>query len=246
MNPPLARERFPVSEFNPFALEGLTYDDVLLLPGPTDVIPSEADTSTRLTKRITINIPLVSAAMDTVTEAPMAISLARQGGIGIIHRNLSIDDQARQVDQVKRSESGMITDPVTISPDATLQDLDDLCGHYRVSGLPVVDADKKLLGIITNRDTRFIPREQFMTTRVYEAMTAMPLITARVGVPRQEVIDLLSKHRIEKLPLVDDAGILQGLITVKDFDKAEQYPLATKDEDGRLRVGAAVGFFGEG
>src|SRR6185312_12797174 len=170
----------------------------------------------------------------------------RQGGIGIIHRNLSIDDQARQVDQVKRSESGMITDPVTISPDATLQDLDDLCGHYRVSGLPVVDADKKLLGIITNRDTRFIPREQFMTTRVYEAMTAMPLITARVGVPRQEVIDLLSKHRIEKLPLVDDAGILQGLITVKDFDKAEQYPLATKDEDGRLRVGAAVGFFGEG
>lgn len=246
MNPPLARERFPMSEFNPFALEGLTYDDVLLLPGPTDVIPSEADTSTRLTKRININIPLLSAAMDTVTEAPMAISLARQGGIGIIHRNLSIDDQARQVDQVKRSESGMITDPVTISPDATLQELDDLCGHYRVSGLPVVDSDKKLLGIITNRDTRFIPREQFMTTRVYETMTAMPLITAKVGVPRQEVIDLLSKHRIEKLPLVNDAGILQGLITVKDFDKAEQYPLATKDDEGRLRVGAAVGFFGEG
>ncbi|WP_372696946.1 IMP dehydrogenase [Arthrobacter sp. JSM 101049] len=235
-----------MSEFNPFALEGLTYDDVLLLPGPTDVIPSEADTSTRLTKRININIPLLSAAMDTVTEAPMAISLARQGGIGIIHRNLSIDEQARQVDQVKRSESGMITDPVTISPDATLQDLDDLCGHYRVSGLPVVDSDKKLLGIITNRDTRFIPREQFMTTRVYEAMTAMPLITARVGVPRQEVIDLLSKHRIEKLPLVDEAGVLQGLITVKDFDKAEQYPMATKDDEGRLRVGAAVGFFGEG
>ncbi|MDN5754741.1 MAG: IMP dehydrogenase [Micrococcaceae bacterium] len=235
-----------MSEFNPFALEGLTYDDVLLLPGPTDVIPSEADTATRLTKRITINIPLLSAAMDTVTEAPMAISLARQGGIGIIHRNLSIDDQARQVDQVKRSESGMITDPVTISPDATLQELDDLCGHYRVSGLPVVDAQKKLLGIITNRDTRFIPLEQFLTTKVYEAMTAMPLITARVGVPRDEVIALLSKHRIEKLPLVDDDGVLQGLITVKDFDKAEQYPLATKDDEGRLRVGAAVGFFGEG
>lgn len=235
-----------MSEFNPFAFEGLTYDDVLLLPGPTDVIPSEADTATRFTKRISLNIPLASAAMDTVTEASMAIALARQGGIGIIHRNLSIDDQAKQVDQVKRSESGMITDPVTVGPDATLQELDDLCFHYRVSGLPVVDAGKKLLGIITNRDTRFIPREQFLTTKVYEAMTAMPLVTARVGVPRAEVIALLSKHRIEKLPLVDDHGILQGLITVKDFDKAEQYPLATKDEEGRLRVGAAVGFFGEG
>ncbi|PQZ96021.1 IMP dehydrogenase [Arthrobacter sp. MYb227] len=235
-----------MTEFNPFAFEGLTYDDVLLLPGPTDVIPSEADTTTRLTKRININIPLLSAAMDTVTEAPMAISLARQGGIGIIHRNLSIEDQAKQVDQVKRSESGMITDPVTVHPGATLADWDDLCAHYRVSGLPVVDENRKLLGIITNRDTRFVPRETFMTTKVYEVMTAMPLITAKVGVPRDEVINLLGKHRIEKLPLVDDNGILQGLITVKDFDKAEQYPLATKDEDGRLRVGAAVGFFGEG
>lgn len=243
---PHRRERSTVTEFNPFAFEGLTYDDVLLLPGPTDVIPSEADTTTRLTKRININIPLLSAAMDTVTEAPMAISLARQGGIGIIHRNLSIEDQAKQVDQVKRSESGMITDPVTVHPGATLADWDDLCAHYRVSGLPVVDENRKLLGIITNRDTRFVPRETFMTTKVYEVMTAMPLITAKVGVPRDEVINLLGKHRIEKLPLVDDNGILQGLITVKDFDKAEQYPLATKDEDGRLRVGAAVGFFGEG
>lgn len=235
-----------MTEFNPFALEGLTYDDVLLLPGPTDVIPSEADTTTRLTKRININIPLLSAAMDTVTEAPMAIALARQGGIGIIHRNLSIDDQAKEVDQVKRSESGMITDPVTVHPGATLQEWDDLCAHYRVSGLPVVDENRKLLGIITNRDTRFVPRETYMTTKVYEVMTAMPLITAQVGVSREEVIKLLGKHRIEKLPLVDADDILQGLITVKDFDKAEQYPLATKDDDGRLRVGAAVGFFGEG
>ena len=233
-------------DFNPFALEGLTYDDVLLLPGPTDVIPSDADTSTRLTKRITLNVPILSAAMDTVTEAPMAIALARLGGIGIIHRNISIDEQARQVDQVKRSESGMITDPVTITPDATLQDLDDLCAHYRVSGLPVVDENRKLLGIITNRDTRFVPRAEWITTKVYEKMTVMPLITAPVGTSREEVLNLLATHRIEKLPLVDGNDVLQGLITVKDFDKAEDYPLATKDEEGRLRVGAAVGFFGEG
>ncbi|WP_421015697.1 IMP dehydrogenase, partial [Glutamicibacter creatinolyticus] len=235
-----------VSEFNPFALEGLTYDDVLLLPGPTDVIPSDADTTTRLTKRINIKTPIISAAMDTVTEAPMAIALARQGGIGVIHRNLSIEDQAKQVDQVKRSESGMISDPVTVHPGATLDEWDDLCARYRVSGLPVVDENRKLLGIITNRDTRFVPRENFMTTKVYEVMTGMPLITAKVGVSREEVIQLLSKNRIEKLPLVDDEDRLTGLITVKDFDKAEQYPLATKDDEGRLRVGAAVGFFGEG
>ncbi|GHD04183.1 IMP dehydrogenase [Zhihengliuella salsuginis] len=235
-----------MSEFNPFALEGLTYDDVLLLPGPTDVIPSDADPSTRLSKRIRLSIPLTSAAMDTVTEAPMAIAIARQGGIGIIHRNLSIEQQAKQVDKVKRSESGMITDPVTISPGATLMELDDLCGHYRVSGLPVVDDEKKLLGIITNRDTRFVPREEFATTKVYEKMTPMPLVTAEVGVQPEVVQDLLGRHRIEKLPLVDGEGVLRGLITVKDFDKAEQYPQATKDDEGRLRVGAAVGFFGEG
>jgi IMP dehydrogenase len=233
-------------DFNPFALEGLTYDDVLLLPGPTDVIPSEADTATRLSKRITLNVPILSAAMDTVTEAPMAIALARQGGIGIIHRNISIEDQAKHVDQVKRSESGMITDPVTIAPDATLRDLDDLCAHYRVSGLPVVDENRKLLGIITNRDTRFVPRETWATTKVVEKMTSMPLITAPVGTTREKVFELLAENRIEKLPLVDENDILQGLITVKDFDKAEDYPLATKDDEGRLRVGAAVGFFGEG
>jgi IMP dehydrogenase len=233
-------------DFNPFALEGLTYDDVLLLPGPTDVIPSEADTATKLSKRITLNVPILSAAMDTVTEAPMAIALARQGGIGIIHRNISIEDQAKHVDQVKRSESGMITDPVTIAPDATLRDLDDLCAHYRVSGLPVVDENRKLLGIITNRDTRFVPRETWATTKVVEKMTSMPLITAPVGTTREKVFELLAENRIEKLPLVDENDILQGLITVKDFDKAEDYPLATKDDEGRLRVGAAVGFFGEG
>ncbi|WP_336857695.1 IMP dehydrogenase [Sinomonas albida] len=233
-------------EHDPFGFLGLTYDDVLLLPGPTDVIPSEADTSTRLSRRIRLGIPVLSAAMDTVTEARMAISLARQGGIGILHRNLSIEDQAEQVDQVKRSESGMITKPVTVGPEATLRELDDLCAHYRVSGLPVVDENRRLLGIITNRDTRFIAHEEFATRKVHEVMTPMPLVTAKVGVGRDEVIGLLGKHRIEKLPLVDDDGLLQGLITVKDFEKAELYPNATKDEAGRLRVGAAVGFFGDG
>ncbi|MCY1158904.1 MAG: guaB [Citricoccus sp.] len=231
---------------DPFGFVGLTYDDVLLLPNATDVIPADADTSTRLTKRITLNIPVVSAAMDTVTEAPLAISLARQGGLGIIHRNLSVEDQAAHVDRVKRSESGMITDPVTVGPDATLADWDDLCAQYRVSGLPVVDASDTLLGIITNRDTRFIPRDEFEHRTVESAMTRMPLITAKVGISREETVRLLSEHRIEKLPLVDDRNRLQGLITVKDFDKAEQYPDAAKDEEGRLRVGGAVGFFGDG
>jgi IMP dehydrogenase len=231
---------------DPFGFVGLTYDDVLLLPNATDVIPADADTATRLTKRITLNIPVVSAAMDTVTEAPLAISLARQGGLGIIHRNLSIEDQAANVDRVKRSESGMITDPVTVGPEATLADWDDLCARYRVSGLPVVDESNTLLGIITNRDTRFIPRAEYESRTVASAMTSMPLITAQVGISREETVRLLSEHRIEKLPLVDDQDKLQGLITVKDFDKAEQYPDAAKDEEGRLRVGGAVGFFGDG
>lgn len=235
-----------MTDHDPFGFVGLTYDDVLLLPGHTDVIPSEADTSTRLTKRITLNVPVVSAAMDTVTEAPMAIALARQGGIGIIHRNISIEDQAKQIDQVKRSESGMITDPVTVTPEATLAELDELCAHYRVSGLPVVDENRRLLGIITNRDTRFVPRAEWATMKVHEKMTPMPLVTAPVGTSRDQVLELLAKHRIEKLPLVDESDTLQGLITVKDFDKAEDYPLAAKDDEGRLRVGAAVGFFGEG
>src|SRR5690554_1653011 len=230
---------------DPFGFTGLTYDDVLLLPGQSDVIPSEVDTSTRLTREIRLAIPLLSAAMDTVTEARMAIAMARQGGIGILHRNLSISDQAHQVDIVKRSESGMISNPVTVGPDATLAELDALCAKYRVSGLPVIDADRTLLGIITNRDLRFISPRDFASRTVRDAMTPIPLITGREGMSNAEAAELLGEHKIEKLPLVDDSGKLTGLITVKDFVKTEQYPLATKDEQGRLRVGAAVGFFGD-
>ncbi|HEY5516597.1 MAG TPA: IMP dehydrogenase [Pengzhenrongella sp.] len=230
---------------DPFGFIGLTYDDVLLLPGESDVVPSEVDTTARLTRNISVAVPLLSAAMDTVTEARMAIAMARQGGIGVLHRNLAIADQAHQVDLVKRSESGMITDPVTVSPDATLAELDELCGKYRVSGLPVIDENRTLLGIITNRDLRFVPAGDFATRRVREVMTAMPLITAPVGITRADAAALLAKHKIEKLPLVDDAGRLSGLITVKDFVKTEQYPDATKDGEGRLRVAAGVGFFGD-
>lgn len=230
---------------NPFELLGLTYDDVLILPGPTDVIPSEVDTTTRLTRRITLKIPLLSAAMDTVTEARMAIAMARQGGIGILHRNLSIEDQASQVQTVKRSESGMICDPVTVGPQVTLAELDQLCGRYRVSGLPVVDADRRLLGIITNRDLRFIPTDEWATRTVAETMTPMPLVTGPAGIGPEEAAALLAQHKVEKLPLVDDDNRLVGLITVKDFVKSEQYPLATKDDAGRLRVGAAIGYWGD-
>ena len=189
------------SELAPLAL---TFDDVLLLPDETDVIPSEVDTSSRLTRDITMAVPLLSAAMDTVTEARMAIAMARQGGIGVLHRNLSIDDQAHQVDLVKRSESGMVSDPVTVGPDATIAELDALCGTYRVSGLPVVDADRRLLGIITNRDLLFVPAEEFASRTVRELMTPMPLITAPVGISSADAAALLAKHKIEKLPLVDE------------------------------------------
>lgn len=234
-----------MAENNPFGLVGLTYDDVLLLPGATDVIPSEVDTTTRLTREISMKIPLLSAAMDTVTESRMAVAMARQGGLGILHRNLSIEDQAQQVSIVKRSESGMITDPVTVSPDATLTELDALCGQYKISGLPVVDGDGRLIGIITNRDLRFIPGEAWSTMTVAEAMTPMPLVVGKVGISNDEAAALLAKHKIEKLPLVDDDDRLVGLITVKDFVKAEKYPHATKDDDGRLRVGAAIGYWGD-
>lgn len=230
---------------NPFALVGLTYDDVLLLPGATDVVPSEVDTTTKLTREIELNIPLISAAMDTVTESRMAIAMARQGGLGILHRNLSIEEQAHQVNVVKRSESGMVSDPVTIHPDATLQELDRLCGHYRISGLPVINDDRKLLGIITNRDLRFIPTSEWDTRLVRDTMTPMPLVTGPVGIEPSEAAKLLAKHKVEKLPLIDSAGRLAGLITVKDFVKSEQYPHATKDSDGRLRVGAAIGYWGD-
>ena len=230
---------------DPFSLTGLTYDDVLLLPGDTDVIPSEASTATRLTKEIEINIPLVSAAMDTVTESRMAIAMARIGGLGIIHRNLSAEDQADQVDYVKRSESGMINDPLTITADKTLTELDEICGKYRISGLPVVDDNGVLLGIVTNRDLRFVTRSEFPTRTVAETMTKMPLVTAPVGVSAEKAFELLAEHKVEKLPLVDDNNVIKGLITVKDFVKTEEYPLATKDDEGRLRVGAAVGFYGD-
>lgn len=230
---------------DPFAFTGLTYDDVLLLPAHTDVIPSEANTTTQLTRNISIGIPLVSAAMDTVTETRMAVSLARNGGLGILHRNLSIQDQAEMTDRVKRSEAGMITNPVTTSLDATVAEVDALCGEYRVSGLPVVDKQGILLGIITNRDMRFIEPRSRASMRVSEVMTPMPLITAPVGIAREEAAAIFATHKIEKLPLVDSNGKLTGLITVKDFDKEEQYPNATKDDAGRLRVGAALGFFGD-
>ncbi|HLS02988.1 MAG TPA: IMP dehydrogenase [Beutenbergiaceae bacterium] len=230
---------------DPFSFIGLTFDDVLLLPGQTDVIPSEADTTARLTKNINVKIPLVSAAMDTVTEARMAIAMARQGGIGVLHRNLPIEDQAAHVELVKRSESGMITSPVTITAEASLAELDSLCARYRVSGLPVIDANRVLQGIITNRDLRFVPKDSYETTTVGEVMTPMPLITGPEGISREDAAAVLAKHKVEKLPLIDDQGRLTGLITVKDFVKVEQYPLATKDDAGRLRVGAAVGFFGD-
>ena len=230
---------------DPFGFVGLTYDDVLLLPGHTDVIPSEADTSSRLTRRITVATPLVSSAMDTVTEARMAIAIAREGGMGIIHRNLSIQDQAAMVDRVKRSESGMITDPITTTPDATIEEVDALCAQYRISGLPVVDPDGRLVGIITNRDMRFVSGFERQSTRVKDVMTTEGLVTGKVGIGANDVIALFAQHRVEKLPLIDDEGKLAGLITIKDFDKSEKYPLATKDDHGRLRVGAAIGFFGD-
>jgi IMP dehydrogenase len=226
---------------DPFALVGLTYDDVLLMPGQSDILPSSATTKTRLSKNLEINIPLASSAMDTVTEARMAIAMARQGGIGVLHRNLSIEDQSMQVDLVKRSEAGMVSHPVTTNPFATIQEVDDLCGRYRVSGLPVVDEDGVLLGIVTNRDMRFVLEVQRTTTLVKDVMTPMPLITGKVGINPDEAMALLAQHRIEKLPLVDDAGKLKGLITVKDFDKSEKYPMASKDGAGRLLVAAAVG-----
>ncbi|MBE6485023.1 MAG: IMP dehydrogenase [Actinomycetaceae bacterium] len=234
-----------MSTRDPFEFLGLTYDDVLLVPQATDVIPSEVDTTSRLTRTISLKTPLLSAAMDTVTESRMAIAMARQGGIGIIHRNLSIEDQAAQVSVVKRSESGMVQDPVTVGPDATISQLDELCGKYRVSGLPVVDDDRRLLGIITNRDLRFIPEEDFATRTVRETMTPMPLVTAPQGVERDEAARLLAQHKIEKLPLVDERGRLSGLITVKDFVKTQQYPNASKDADGRLIVGAGVGYLAD-
>ncbi|WP_315967766.1 IMP dehydrogenase [Planotetraspora sp. A-T 1434] len=225
-----------------FTEPGFTFDDVLLVPAYSDMQPGDADTTTRLSRNVVLRIPLVSAAMDTVTEARMAVAMARQGGIGILHRNLSIEEQAQQVDLVKRSEAGMVTNPVTCSPDDTLADVERLCAHYRISGVPVTDAEGVLVGIVTNRDMRF---ETDHSRLVRDVMTRMPLVTAPVGVSRDEAFRLLRQNKVEKLPLVDEAGRLRGLITVKDFTKSEQYPLATKDANGRLMVGAAVGVAGD-
>jgi len=234
-----------MTENNPFGFVGLTYDDVMLLPAHTDVIPSEADTSSLLTRRIRVHAPLLSAAMDTVTEERMAIAMARQGGMGVLHRNLSVEDQAAAVDKVKRSESGMITNPVTTTPDSTVADVDQLCATFRVSGVPVVEGDGVLVGIITNRDMRFVSRADAQTTLVRDVMTKGELITGSEGIKPEEALKIFATKKIEKLPLVDKQGRLKGLITVKDFDKSEKYPHATKDSEGRLRVGAAIGFFGD-
>jgi IMP dehydrogenase len=221
-----------------FAYLGLTYDDVLLLPGESDVVPSEVDTTSKVTRNISVKMPLVSSAMDTVTEARMAIAMARQGGVGVLHRNLPIEDQAAQVDLVKRSEAGMVNNPVTCLPNDTLGDVDRLCGRYRISGVPVIDTDGRLVGIVTNRDMRF---EDDMSVPVSKVMTPMPLITAPMGIAPDDALAILAQKKVEKLPLVDSEGRLRGLFTVKDFVKSDKYPHATKDAQGRLVVGAAVG-----
>jgi len=227
-----------MSDHAKFGPPALTFDDVLLLPARSELLPSEADTTARLTRAISLRLPLVSSAMDTVTESTMAVAMARQGGVGVLHRNMSVEEQAHQVDIVKRSEAGMITNPVTCGPDATLAEVEELCARYRISGLPVVSPNDVLLGIVTNRDIRFATDRSL---RAGQLMTPMPLITAPVGVTREQALRLLAEHKVEKLPLVDAQGLLRGLITVKDFTKSEKFPDATKDAHGRLMVGAAVG-----
>ncbi len=222
--------------------EGLTFDDVLLIPGKSDVLPNDVDTSTQLTKRIKLNIPFVSAAMDTVTEARLAVALAQEGGIGVIHKNLTVAQQAGEVEKVKRSESGMIVDPVTLHPDALIQEALDIMNRYRISGVPIVDEGQRLVGILTNRDLRF---EKNVGRKVKDVMTSKGLVTAPLGIQLEDAQEILQQHRIEKLPVVDGKGVLKGLVTVKDIEKRIQYPLACKDDLGRLRVGAAVGVGGD-
>ena len=222
-------------------LEGLTFDDVLLLPGKSSVLPAEAETRTCLSRGISLNIPMVSAAMDTVTEAHLAIAMARQGGLGFIHRNMSVERQAEEVDRVKRSESGMIVDPVTISPEYSVRHALELMNKYHVSGLPVTRGTK-LVGILTNRDLRF---EKNLEQQVSTVMTKDNLVTVPVGTTLEEAERLLQQHRIEKLLVVDQHFNLKGLITVKDIQKKLEYPRATKDEQGRLRAGAAIGATGD-
>ena len=222
--------------------EGLTYDDVLLVPRYSEVLPREADMSTQLTKRIRLNIPLLSAAMDTVTEAAMAIAIAREGGMGILHKNLTIDQQAEQVRRVKRSESRMILDPITLGLESVVEDALTLMKQYSISGVPIIDGEDNLVGIVTNRDLRFKPE---LNVPIQEVMTSENLITAPVGTTLDQAELILQKYGIEKLPVVDEQGKLRGLITFKDIRKKRQHPNAAKDEHGRLRVGAAVGVGGD-
>ncbi|MDX1547075.1 MAG: IMP dehydrogenase [Rhodothermales bacterium] len=218
--------------------EGLTYDDVLLVPGRSSVMPRDVSTTTRLTRRITLNIPLLSAAMDTVTEARMAIAMAREGGVGVLHKNMTVEAQAAEVRRVKRSESGMILDPITLRPSDRVGDARALMARYSIGGIPVTDEDDRLVGIVTNRDLRF---QQDPSVPLRSMMTADGLITAPVGTTLERAEQILQEHKIEKLPVVDDDGYLKGLITFKDIEKKRRYPNACKDEHGRLRVGAAVG-----
>ncbi|CUA81275.1 IMP dehydrogenase [Anoxybacillus suryakundensis] len=223
-----------------FAKEGLTFDDVLLIPAKSEVLPRDVDLTVELSKTLKLNIPIISAGMDTVTEAEMAIAMARQGGLGIIHKNMSIEQQAEQVDKVKRSESGVITDPFFLTPEHQVYDAEHLMSKYRISGVPIVNNtdEQKLVGIITNRDLRFI---QDYSMKISDVMTKENLITAPVGTTLAEAEKILQKYKIEKLPLVDDQGVLKGLITIKDIEKVIEFPNAAKDDKGRLLVGAAVG-----
>lgn len=220
-------------------MRALTFEDVLLVPQHSTVLPKEVDLKTKLSKRVSLNIPFVSAAMDTVTESRAAIAMAREGGIGILHKNMDITTQAHMVKKVKKSESGIIIDPISIAPDATVADADALMGEYKISGVPVVDVEQNLIGIITNRDMRFITN--MADLRVEEVMTPAPLITAKEGITLEEAAKVLQKHKVEKLPIVDEQGKLKGLVTIKDILKKEQYPNANKDQYGRLCVGAAIG-----
>jgi IMP dehydrogenase len=219
-------------------MKALTFEDILLVPQYSEVLPKEVSIKTKLTKRVDLNIPLVSAAMDTVTESKTAIAMARLGGIGIIHKNMDIDSQAKEIQKVKKSESGIIIDPIFILPNKSVAEAESLMSEYKISGVPVVDENFKLVGIITNRDLRFINN---MSVRVESVMTKAPLITAKEGTTLDEATKILQKYKIEKLPIVDDNNILKGLITIKDIEKKEQYPDANKDRFGRLRVGGAIG-----
>jgi len=223
---------------NKFAKEGLTFDDVLLVPRKSEILPRSVNVSVRLSDAVKLNIPLISAGMDTVTESALAIAIAREGGVGIIHKNMTIAQQAEEVDRVKRSESGVITNPFSLTPDHHVYDAEELMGKYRISGVPIVDENKKLVGILTNRDLRFV---HDYSIKISEVMTREELVTAPVGTTLQEAEILLQQHKIEKLPLVDEDNTLKGLITIKDIEKAIQFPNAAKDSHGRLLCGAAVG-----